>query len=394
MRVNGMFTLLLAAAMTTACDRTGPVAVVESPDPSQSLVEGGGQWTLTTYYWADDGWVRLTAIEGTYLPMNLRIAFNAHNWGPEYPAFWAEVDNFHAYGEIDFGEGLFEDFEDGAISTIWEEGGGSCVYGWGAQACVAADRGVLVADVPPSTEWWNIVGLSTGMVVHGEFDVQMDFSLDPGMHDLPDGRATVMLCMWDESYHSSICAAVNSGFYSTWKGIDGTHQPFPLGVMVGRTNLEDTQGKLRITRTRMRKGGVEESVVGSGSLTTGTGAWRTFSFSARRYADGTVDGVWERIVRPTEDAPGSRARGIVGCFNIVGNQVWLAGHATGGAGSEPPNRVGWRVVDNGDDGSGTPDQISLQWTGMDAEFPAWYCASTFDGPDLYEVEAGNIKILR
>jgi hypothetical protein len=31
---------------------------------------------------------------------------------------------------------------------------------------------------------------------------------------------------------------------------------------------------------------------------------------------------------------------------------------------------------------------------MDAEFPAWYCASTFDGPDLYEVEAENIKILR
>jgi len=392
MRVEGMLTLLLAAAMTTACDRNSPLSVAEDLAPSESLVEGG-QWTLTTYYWADDGWVRQTAIDGNYLPMDLRIGFNAHNWDP-YPAFWTEVDNFKAFGNLDLPQGTFEDFGDGTISTIWDQGGSQCTWNGDASACVDEARGVLVADVPESAGNWNIIGLNTGMVVHGEFDVQMDFSLDPGMHDLPDGRATVMLCMWDEVYHNSICAAVNSGFYSTWKGIDGTHQPFPLGVMVGRTNLEDTQGKLRITRTRMRKGGVEESVVGSGSLTTEAGAWRTFSFSARRYGDGTVDGVWERIVGPTEDTPGSRARGIVGCFNIVGNQVWLAGHATGGAGTEPPNGVGWRVVDNGDDGSGTPDQISLQWTSMGAEFPAWYCASMFDGPDLYEVEAGNITIVR
>lgn len=70
-----------------------------------------------------------------------------------------------------------------------------------------------------------------------------------------------------------------------------------------------------------------------------------------------------------------------------------AGVATRGAYSAPPeNRVVRRVVDNGDGRTGVRDQISDQWVGAAAWLAPWYCASAYEGPDLHDIEAGNIKV--
>ncbi len=389
MRVNLVSALVFLVAVTTGCDRDNPMSAIDDPTPSMSLDEES--WTLTTYFW-DEGWVRQTAIDGAYLPMDLRIGFNAHNWDP-YPAFSAEVDNFRAFGDIDLPEGVIEDFSTGLIGSIWDQGGGNCASGLGATACVDEGRGVLVADVPEATAFWNIVSLNTELVVHGEFDVQVDFVLDSEFHTPPRGRKNLMLCVWDEFFHSSICTEIDSGFYETWKGLDGTAEPYPLGFAVGRTFTDHTEGKLRITRTPTQKGPVEESVAGNGSFTTEDGVWRTFPFTARRHADGTVAGQWERITRPEGNAADSKSHGVVTCFSIVGDQAWLGGFATGGLYTGPADGVSWRVVDHGSGGSAIPDQISLQRIGQDKSAPAAYCAGMPEKPTpMFDVEAGNIRI--
>jgi hypothetical protein len=145
-----------------------------------------------------------------------------------------------------------------------------------------------------------------------------------------------------------------------------------------------------------------ESVTGSGSRAAveQAGDWRTFSFTAYRYADGTVKGQWERIRRQDGNAADSKSHGVVTCFTIVGDEAWLGGYATTGLGSDPPdNGVAWRVRDNGQGKNAGPDQISLQWTYARPNYPAWYCANTPDDPGqpdhflaLNEIEAGDIKI--
>jgi hypothetical protein len=344
----------------------------------------GESWTLTTYYW-DNGWVRLGAIDGGFLPTDLRIGINAHNWGPDYPGFWAEFDNIRAYGDIDFPPGVIEDFDDGFIEPIWYVGN----PGWWYFDPV---KGVARAEVQPGSDngIYHIAAMDTwGTVVHGEFDVQVDFTVDPAFHSV--SQANVMLCLWDEPYMNGICATQGSGFYALWRGTAAS-VPEPLGFHALRSNETHLTGKLRVTRTRVHKGPVVESVSGNGSYTTTLGDWRTFSFTARRHADGTVDGQWERIRRADGNAAESKSHGIVTCFTVVGNQAWIGGITTSGLNSTPPNRVGWRVVDNGHAQATTPDQISGQYWLRGGSFPAWYCASTYPGPDFRDVEAGNIRI--
>jgi len=353
--------------------------------------QGGDEsWTLTTYYW-DNGWVRISAMDGWFLPADLRIGINAHNWGPEFPGFWAEFDNIKAYGDIDLPQGVIEDFDSGLIGPIWNEGGGPCAW-WRAQACVNA--GALVADIPPGSDngLSRMVGLNTtDLVVHGEFDVQVDFNLDPTFHTAPSGKTNIMLCVWDEFYVNAICAELDSGFYATWRGLDGS-VPVAKGFIAAQANTNDLVGKLRITRTRVHKGPVVESVSGTGNYTTSQGDWRTFNFTAQRHEDGTVDGQWERIRREDGNAADSKSHGIVTCLTVVGSQAWIGGIATSGLNSAPPNRVAWRVVDNGHGASAAPDEISGQYWMAGRGFPAWYCAETPPDPALNDIEAGNIRI--
>jgi hypothetical protein len=140
---------------------------------------------------------------------------------------------------------------------------------------------------------------------------------------------------------------------------------------------------------------VVESVTGSGSrvVTEQQGDWRTFSFTARRYADGTVKGQWERIRRPDGNAADSKSRGVVTCFTIVGNEAWLGGYATRGLWSDfPYKEVRWRVKDIGQGRGNPPDQISLQGIGRDLGTAAGFCANRPTGLELHDIEAGNIDI--
>jgi hypothetical protein len=140
---------------------------------------------------------------------------------------------------------------------------------------------------------------------------------------------------------------------------------------------------------------VVESVSGSGSraATEQEGDWRTFSFTALRYADGTVEGQWQRIRRADGNAADSRSHGIVTCFTIVGDEAWLGGYATSGIWSDfPNNEVRWQVKDNGQGEASLPDQISLQGIGRDLGTAAGYCANRPTGLELRDIVAGNIQI--
>ncbi len=392
MRVTPILAVLLTTTLILGCDQDRPTSVLESVVPRLDA-NGGESWTITTYYWENNDWVRQSALNGSFLPADLRIGINAHNWGSEFPGFWAEFDNVRAFGDIDLPQGVIDDFDNGLIGLIWDEGGVQCAW-WRASACVDPARGVLVADIPQGSDdgLFRMVGLNgTDLVVHGEFDVQVDFNLDPAFHSAPTGKTNIMLCLWDEFWVNAICNELDSGFYATWRGLDGS-VPVPQGYIAGMTLTDDLQGKLRITRTRVHKGGVVESVTGSGHLTAALGDWRTFSFTARRYADGTVKGQWERARRQDGNAADSKSHGVVTCFTVVGDQAWIGGYATSGLHSDPPNAVAWRVVDNSREESTGPDQISGQYWRAGRSYPASYCANTPEDPALTDIEAGSIQI--
>ncbi|MGD8277509.1 MAG: hypothetical protein PVH00_05760 [Gemmatimonadota bacterium] len=395
MRLGLCTATLVLLALTPGCDRERALSPSEPLLPEMS-VGGGASWTLTAWYW-DGDWVPIAAVDGDFLPADLQMGFNAHNWGPDYPAFMAGFDNVTVYGDVDLPQGVIEDFDNGQFGSIWIEGPGACSW-WnrGATACVWPSYGMLVADIPagpnPVDGLFRMVGLGIrDLPLHGEFDVQIGFAVEQGFHSLPEGKANVMLCVGDASSVNMFCSEMDAGFYAAWKGTAG-NVPVPVGYDLAHVSTTDTQGKLRITRTRVHRGAVVESVTGTGNYTTAQGDWRTFNFTARRYSDGTVDGQWERIRREDGNAADSKSRGVVTCLTIVGNEAWIGGLTTRGLHSDPPTGVAWRVLDSGA-GTPAPDRISAQYTwGMG--YPAWYCANTPADPDLNDVRAGAIVVHR
>jgi hypothetical protein len=143
-----------------------------------------------------------------------------------------------------------------------------------------------------------------------------------------------------------------------------------------------------------KNGPVIESVTGSGSLVF-PNSHRTFSFTAHMYADGTVDGQWQRVNHSSNGQ--AHSHGIVTCFDIDGNHARLGGFATSGVQSDPPfNGVAWRVEDNGQGNNNPPDRISFQFVGLNEEEfgdVSSYCSGEFGNiPELIEISAGNIKV--
>ena len=152
-----------------------------------------------------------------------------------------------------------------------------------------------------------------------------------------------------------------------------------------------TEPESNIPGPSFATGRVVQSVTGSGSFIF-AGNNRTFSFTARRHADGTVSGQWERVNHLNESQ--TKSHGQVTCFTIVGgNQAFLGGFATSGLFSTPPNNeVAWRVVDNGQGANAPADQISLEFVGAVPGFAAGYCAATPAAPALNAVQQGNIQV--
>lgn len=397
MRIAPCVAAVFAVALIIACSQEDPTGAPASVTPNAART-GNQAWIITTYYW-DGGWVEHAWWDASFLKPDLRIHLGVGNWSPEYPAFVATFDNVHASGDIedDWKDYLPDEFENGVIDGIWEQGGGGCVNWWqGALACEAG--GVITVDIADG-EWENDQGRVAGLAswelgLHGEFDVQVDFSVSPGFHGLAEEAFVTLAVVDDRTYNASM--QVSTGRYESIErgGWGGYYKPIRV------TPTTDLNGKLRITRTRVRDASrVIESVTGSGSrpAVEQEGDWRTFAFSAYRYGDGTVKGQWERIRRQDGNADDSKSHGVVTCFTIVGDEAWLGGYATSGLSSEPPgNRVGWRIRDIGRGWKADPDQISLQWTGGGRDFHWWHCAQTLDDPDLplNDIEAGDIRIRR
>ncbi len=135
-------------------------------------------------------------------------------------------------------------------------------------------------------------------------------------------------------------------------------------------------------------GAVVQSVTGSGAFTGGGGLLRTFSFTARRHADGSVHGRFTGFNRNS----GGRIAGRVTCFTIKGNAAWIAGVIEHANFDVIGDETGWRAVDNGPASSATPDQLSFA-VGVTA---ADFCAETPGPPPaglgLVDIEAGDIKV--
>ena len=117
---------------------------------------------------------------------------------------------------------------------------------------------------------------------------------------------------------------------------------------------------------------------------------RTFAFTARQYADGSVSGQW---VRDRSDPAGpSQFNGIILCMTIDGNNVWIGTLTVGG--DRDGLEGGVRAVDNGE-GPDFPDEMTLHTTRRPTGFAANYCATKPINQFLFQLGifgAGQVQI--
>ena len=221
-------------ALIVACggdDSTSPSSCV-APDQE-----------ITTYYWENGDWVKHASWDASFLRSDVRIWIDVANWTVGYSAFWVELDNVYAYGDLNLPEGLIDDFNDGVISPIWGGSGESCQEGRGAYACEAGGVLTVVIQEGPDEETgqFRLAGLtSQDFVAHGEFDVQVDFALNPEFHEAVETR--VMLTMIDEYRRFPEISIRNGRYDSREVGPD-----YNYGKR--STPTDHLAGKLRITRT-------------------------------------------------------------------------------------------------------------------------------------------------
>ncbi|HJU69537.1 MAG TPA: hypothetical protein VJ650_14955 [Gemmatimonadaceae bacterium] len=130
--------------------------------------------------------------------------------------------------------------------------------------------------------------------------------------------------------------------------------------------------------------GVTESARGGGHWQVATGL-RTFAFTAKNRADGTVQGQYQVNNR---DVSGSKEHGTVTCLEVVGNEAWIGGVITH---SSIPAREGTRrlfyVVDRGEGSGDAPDQASM--LGVTATTEECRLRTALPPQDL---EGGNIQV--
>jgi hypothetical protein len=172
---------------------------------------------------------------------------------------------------------------------------------------------------------------------------------------------------------------------------------------------EPTEGVVAPLELSASAGPVIEMVTGSGHFTptigANTGVWRTFSMTARKYADGLVRGNYVRTAH-RDGEPAVTNKGVITCYTRIGNKVWIGGYDLT---SPEPNDVAWQAVDNGEGASDPPDQMGLQIVasafGYEAGFAQEFCDDTPDALDfgppfgvlplsviLHDIEGGNVQI--
>lgn len=183
---------------------------------------------ITTYYW-DGGWVE-HASWTTTLSEDQHIQILAWSWQPEFSPLHVQFDN------VITSDGLLDDFDDGTINTsIW-------ITAESEGAALEETGGVLDIDVPTgptSTGEGRCGGVTSKDTLHGNWDVQVDFSLNAEYHVTPNTSAS--LCIKDQSDHG-VDIWIHSGHYVSRDLLQMTHH-------IAETPTDHLAGKLRITRT-------------------------------------------------------------------------------------------------------------------------------------------------
>ena len=147
------------------------------------------------------------------------------------------------------------------------------------------------------------------------------------------------------------------------------------------------------TTTALAEGPILHSVsVGSPDFCPGCD--KSFSLSAREYADGSVSGQWTD--RFSGGLGGFHA--VIDCLVVEGNTAWVSGVATKGYYRNPETEevlnlaglaVGTMVRDNGNSANDPDDQISYSVFELDEPFAV--CTEKPDYP-LFDVLQAQVKV--
>ena len=132
------------------------------------------------------------------------------------------------------------------------------------------------------------------------------------------------------------------------------------------------------------------SATGSGHMVRPDGTFRSFSFSARKYADGTSKGELQLNSRSFDVVVHIK----IDCLRVVGNVAHMSGRITRVSNPDEGevgelNRV--EVRDNGEGGNAPPDQISTIPANPGDADPTT-CVDPPTNATIRTVQRGNVQV--
>jgi hypothetical protein len=168
--------------------------------------------------------------------------------------------------------------------------------------------------------------------------------------------------------------------------ITWTHTRLPLLVAVGALALPLTAPAAEPP--------IVQLATGSGHFQypspTGGTALRTFSFEARKYSDGTVNGNAQVTNRATDQTLNIH----IDCLNVLGNIAVVSGiawSATGPGNTDGDDAI-FAVEDNGQGAAAAPDKVTYAYTGTGLVCSGVHNPADLDPSLFYDVEGGNINV--
>ena len=135
---------------------------------------------------------------------------------------------------------------------------------------------------------------------------------------------------------------------------------------------------------------VVASATGSGHMVRPDGTFRSFSFSARKYADGTSKGELQLNSRSFDVVVHIK----IDCLRVVGNVAHMSGRITRVSNPDEGevgelNRV--EVRDNGEGGNAPPDQVSTIPVNPGDADPTT-CVDPPTNATIRPVQRGNVQV--
>jgi hypothetical protein len=135
---------------------------------------------------------------------------------------------------------------------------------------------------------------------------------------------------------------------------------------------------------------VVASATGSGHMVRPDGTFRSFSFTARKYADGTSKGELQLNSRSFDVVVHIK----IDCLRVVGNVAHMSGRITRVSNPDEGevgelNRV--EVRDNGEGGNALPDQVSTIPVNPGDADPTT-CVDPPTNPTIRTVQRGNVQV--